>query len=62
MIYLRIKGEFGTSFGAYKNVWELRKRIKKQYVNYQGRTLKEHLEILNAERITMQEYHKFLGV
>lgn len=62
MIYIRIKNELGTSFGAYKNVWQLRKRIQKEYVNYQGRTLKEHLETLNAERITMQEYHKALGL
>lgn len=62
MIYIRVKNELGTSVGAYQNVWELRRRIKKQYVSYQGRTLKEHLEFLNAERITMQEYHKFLGL
>lgn len=62
MIFIRIKNKLGTSVGAYKNVWELRKRVQKQYVNYKGRTLKEHLEILNAEKITMQEYNKSLGL
>ena len=62
MIYIRVKNELGASVGAYKNVWSLRKRIQKQFVSYNGKTLKEHLEILNAERITMREYHKAIGL
>ena len=60
MIYIRIKNQFGSCVGAYKNVWELRRYIKKDYVNYNGKTLKEHLEILNAERITAKEYYKVI--
>ena len=57
MIYLRIKNEFGTSYGAYNNLAALKKRIKKQDLLFKGTTIDDCVKYLNAERITAKEYY-----
>lgn len=60
MIYIKIKNQFGVSYGKYANAFQLKKRIKRDYVCYNGNKLKEHLQFLNAEKITREEYYEFL--